>query len=125
MALYSEVSPLPEFGTCDLEKRLVALPKIAHSEDMHARVSPTLTSVNITSRPLRGEHLTRLAALLTFCDPLPWDCLRLFDLSRKEWNRLLHDRTVKGQHPPVLRFSVPGHCGVIQCRILFEVIRDI
>jgi hypothetical protein len=96
MALYSEVSPLPEFGTCDLEKRLVALPKIAHSEDMHARVSPTLTSVNITSRPLRGEHLTRLAALLTFCDPLPEQCLRMLTLSRKQWEELVHWLDING-----------------------------
>jgi Uncharacterised nucleotidyltransferase len=96
MALYSEVSPLPEFGTCDLEKPLVALPKLVHSEDIHARVSPTLTSVNITSRPLHGEHLTRLAALLTFCDPLPEQCLRMLTLSRKEWGKLLHWLDING-----------------------------
>jgi Uncharacterised nucleotidyltransferase len=96
MALYSEVSPLPESGTCDLEKPLVALPKLVHSEDMYARVSPTLTSVSITSRPMRGEHLTRLAALLIFCDPLPRHCLRMLDLSRKEWDKLLHWLDISG-----------------------------
>jgi hypothetical protein len=63
---------------------------------MHACVSPTLTSVNITSRPLRGEHLTRLAALLTLCDPLPRHCLRILDLSRKEWEKLAHWLDVSG-----------------------------
>jgi hypothetical protein len=96
MALYSEVSPLPEFGTCDLEKPLVALPKLVHSEDMHVCVSPSLTSINITSRRLRDEHLTRLAALLTFCDPLPRQCLRMLDLSRKEWDKLLHWLDISG-----------------------------
>src|SRR6202021_4040067 len=96
MALYSEVSPLPEFETCDLEKPLVALPKIVHSEDMHGRISPTIASVNTTSRPLRGEHLTRLAALLIFCDPLPEQCLRMLPLSRKQWEELLHWLDING-----------------------------
>jgi hypothetical protein len=96
MALYSEVSPLPESGTCDLETPFVALPNLVHSEDMHACVSPNLTSVNITSRPLRREHLIRLAALLTFCDPLPQQCFRMLNLSRKEWDNLLRWLDISG-----------------------------
>jgi hypothetical protein len=90
MTLYSEVSPSLESGACDVETPSHVRRKLGHSEDMHACVSPYPISIDTTSRPLHDEQLTRLAALLTFCDPLPWDCLRLFDLSRKEWNRLLH-----------------------------------
>jgi hypothetical protein len=96
MALYSEVSPMPEPGTCDPETPFVALPKPVHSKDMHACVSPTLTSVSIASRPLSREHLIRLAALLTFCDPLPQQCLRMLNLSRKEWDNLLRWLDISG-----------------------------
>ena len=46
-------------------------------------------NLNIASRQLRGEHLAREAVLLTFCDPVPEGCSRLFDLSSMEWKRLL------------------------------------
>lgn len=35
------------------------------------------------------EQLTRLAVLLSFCDPLPRKCLRMLTLSRKAWGQLL------------------------------------
>jgi hypothetical protein len=45
-------------------------------------------SIDASSRVLRGDQLTREAVLLTFCDPLPEQCSRLFTLSRSEWRRL-------------------------------------
>jgi hypothetical protein len=38
---------------------------------------------------LRDEHLVREAVLLIFCDPLPQQCLRLPNLSRRQWQKLL------------------------------------
>jgi hypothetical protein len=40
-------------------------------------------------RPLRGEQQTRLAALLTLCDPPSRQSLRMPTLSAKEWEKLL------------------------------------
>jgi len=39
--------------------------------------------------PLRSDQQTRLAALLTLCDPLPQQSLRMLTLSAKEWEKLL------------------------------------
>ena len=41
------------------------------------------------SAPLSGQQLTRLAVLLTFCDPLPEQCSRICTLSSREWKSLL------------------------------------
>jgi hypothetical protein len=96
MALHSEVSALLDSEACDVETPSLVRRKLGHSGDMHPCVSPTLTDLSITSRPLRNEHLTRLAALLTFCDPLPPHCLRMLNLSRKEWDKLLHWLDISG-----------------------------
>jgi hypothetical protein len=40
--------------------------------------------------------LTREAALLTFCDPLPEQCYRLQNLSEKEWKKLLNWLDISG-----------------------------
>ena len=45
-------------------------------------------SINGSSRALRRDELNREAVLLTFCDPLPEQCSRLFTLSSSEWRRL-------------------------------------
>src|ERR1700677_3980644 len=96
MALHSEVSALLDSETCDMETPSLVRRKLGHSGDMRACASPTLTDLSITSRPMRDEHLTRLAALLTFCDPLPPHCLRMLNLSRKEWDKLLHWLDISG-----------------------------
>lgn len=49
---------------------------------------PTLTA-NVASRPLSKEQSIREAVLLTFCDLLPEQCMRLENLSEKEWRKLL------------------------------------
>jgi hypothetical protein len=96
MALHSEVSALLDSETCDVETPSLVRRKLGHSGDMRACASPTLTDLSITSRPMRDEQLTRLAALLTFCDPLPPHCLRMLNLSRKEWDKLLHWLDISG-----------------------------
>jgi len=45
-------------------------------------------SINGSLSVLRGDQLTREVVLLTFCDPLPEQCSRLFTLSGSEWRRL-------------------------------------
>jgi hypothetical protein len=45
---------------------------------------------------LRGEQLARVAALLTFCDPLPEECSRLMALSNREWKNLLRWLDISG-----------------------------
>lgn len=48
------------------------------------------------SQELRGEQLTRLAALLTFCDPFPEECSRILTLSIKEWKNLMRWLDISG-----------------------------
>jgi len=45
---------------------------------------------------LSSDEQTRLAALLTFCEPLPQDCSRLQTLSLREWLKLLRWLDVSG-----------------------------
>ncbi len=47
------------------------------------------SNANIASHPLSKEQSKREAVLLTFCDPLPKQCMRLEKLSEKEWRKLL------------------------------------
>jgi hypothetical protein len=96
LTLHSEVSPLPEAAICDEKITSLARRKVVDSGEMDACGSPPSPSINIASGPLRGEQLTRLAVLLTFCDPLPEQCLRMLTLSRKEWGRLLSWLDISG-----------------------------
>lgn len=89
LALHSVASPLPEAAMCDEERSSLGRRRVVDKGEMDACVSLPSPSINIASRPLRGEQLTRLAVLLTFCDPLPEECLRMLTLSRKEWGKLL------------------------------------
>jgi len=52
--------------------------------------------INIVSRPLRADQLTRLAALLTLCDPLPLQSLQALALSMRDWERLLRWLHISG-----------------------------
>lgn len=46
-------------------------------------------SIGAAAVPLGKELRIRAAALHAFCDPLPADCQQLFQLSAREWRRLL------------------------------------
>ena len=57
-----------------------------------------MSAVNntIALSPFSKEHLIREAVLLTFCDPLPAQCYRLQNLSKKEWRKLLNWLDISG-----------------------------
>ena len=59
-------------------------------EELQTFASPPLLNLDTSSKPLRGGQLHREAVLLIFCDPPPQQCSRLRDLSRREWQKLLH-----------------------------------
>jgi hypothetical protein len=69
---------------------------MAHSGEAHDRELSFPRSITIVSKPLHGEQLTRLAVLLTFCDPLPEQCLQMLALSCKEWSKLLRWLDISG-----------------------------
>lgn len=66
------------------------------SRDVRAVPSAPAWINGIASQPLRGEWLVREAALLIFCKPFPRQCLRLQNLSRREWRSLLHWLDISG-----------------------------
>jgi hypothetical protein len=80
---------LPETEIPDVEMPPFARRQVVQPGGTHGRASSFPLSINIASKPLRGEQLARLAVLLAFCDPLPEQCLRMLTLSRKEWGKLL------------------------------------
>jgi hypothetical protein len=63
---------------------------------MREGVSSPPRGINTASRPLSCEQLTRLAALLTFCDPLPEQSLRILTLSNRQWEKLLRWLDISG-----------------------------
>ena len=82
--------------TCYLPERFDVNLKL-----VHPRKSSLLTwtsMINIIPMPmhLNQEQLTREAALLIFCDPLPEKCSRLQVLSEKEWGKLLRWLDING-----------------------------
>ncbi len=87
---------LPEAEIIKAETPSFARQRVVHPEDMRDRILSSQRSVNIASKPLRGEQLARLAVLLTFCDPLPEQCLRMLTLSSKEWGKLLRWLDISG-----------------------------
>jgi hypothetical protein len=64
--------------------------------EIHALVRTPILNRDMDSRPFNREQMLRAAVLLTFCDPLPVQCMQLRSLSGKEWQRLLHWLDVSG-----------------------------
>jgi Uncharacterised nucleotidyltransferase len=96
LALLSKLGSLPETEILDVGTPPFARPQVVHpGAASGCALSPPLR-INIASKPLRGEQLARLAVLLTFCDPLPEQCLRMLTLSSKEWGRLLRWMDLSG-----------------------------
>jgi len=60
------------------------------TEDVQLRATVPILRVNTVPRSHSRELQLREAALLTFCDPQPEVCSRLWHLSGTEWQRLLH-----------------------------------
>jgi Uncharacterised nucleotidyltransferase len=96
LAFNSKVSPFTEAGIFVEETSSLARQKVFDSGELDLCISPPRPNLHIASRPLSGEQLTRLAVLLMFCDPLPEQCMRMLDLKRKEWTRLLHWLDISG-----------------------------
>lgn len=53
-------------------------------------------TATIASSSLSKEQSIREAVLLSFCDPLPRQCSRLWDLSEKDWRKLLKWLDISG-----------------------------
>ncbi len=54
------------------------------------------SAARITPNPLSKDQLIREAVLLIFCDPLPQQCSRLWDLREKDWRKLLRWLDISG-----------------------------
>ena len=67
-----------------------------HREENDALVRDANSPILMASSSFHRKHLNREAALLSFCDPISEKCIRLQDLSSKEWSRLLHWLDVSG-----------------------------
>ena len=76
--------------SCDLSALRYAGPKVESLGEFPVRGSLTQPRISTISKPLHRELSAREAVLLTFCDPLPEQCSRLFNLSTKEWRGLLY-----------------------------------
>jgi hypothetical protein len=96
LALLSKPGPSHETEILDVETPPLACPQIVQPGVMQDCALSSPLSINVASRPLRGEQLARLAVLLTFCDPLPEQCLRMLTLSSIEWGKLLSWLDISG-----------------------------
>jgi hypothetical protein len=65
-------------------------------ERIHLRVSMTALRNRIASKSLGRNQRIREAVLLSLCDPFPEQWSRLYILSEKEWQRLLHWLDISG-----------------------------
>jgi hypothetical protein len=77
LAIDSKVDILPKGGACDVK-----------TPSLDCAPQP-IAITKSAFKPLRGEQQTRLAALLTLCDPSPQRSLRMLTLSAREWETLL------------------------------------
>jgi hypothetical protein len=96
LALYSEAGSVSKAMMFDALTSSSSRATFAHSGEMDACVSCPPRGISIVPRPLSGEQLTRLAVLLTFCDPLPEECRRILTLSSKQWEKLLRWLDISG-----------------------------
>lgn len=78
-----------EAGTCNPESWSRILRQHDQSEELRAITPLSVLIPDTSTKLLNREQLQREAVLLTFCDPLPQQCLRLQNLSRREWRHLL------------------------------------
>jgi hypothetical protein len=96
LQLLSTREPLREAGLSDSPATSAVLrrqPEEAGEASAQALTTPLRGS---RATRLSTKHWTRQAALLVFCDPLPDQCLRLLQLSSREWERLLRWLDISG-----------------------------
>jgi hypothetical protein len=85
----------------DAEILGVDSPSPARRPAMPSAASPLFNplfplSTRSAFQALRGEQLTRLAALLTFRDPVPEECSQIMTLSNREWKNLMRWLDISG-----------------------------
>lgn len=102
MAGIPEIVPLPGSPGVESDATHAARPRLVGAGSLPAADT---ASVPHFSRALhdRSERFARSASkrlrealLLTFCDPIPKECLRLWLLTRAEWQQALHWLDVSG-----------------------------
>jgi hypothetical protein len=74
----------------------MAYPSPRQSGEIQALTSMSTLTTRIVSNSLSEEQLIREAVLLTFCESSPEQWSRLYNLSEKEWQRLLHWLDISG-----------------------------
>ncbi|MGA9668204.1 MAG: nucleotidyltransferase family protein [Terracidiphilus sp.] len=89
MPLLSKLGSSPAVEIPDVKAPPFARKQVLHKGEGTGREVSSQWGITIASKPLRGDQLARLAVLLTFCDPLPEQCLQMLALSTKDWSRLL------------------------------------
>jgi hypothetical protein len=85
-----------EVELCDLPGRSVAMSKLMRSGETQDRNATRSFDTCVTTDRLTSEQLIYEAALLSFCDPPPYQFQRLLFLSRREWKRLLYWLDISG-----------------------------
>src|ERR1700731_4149423 len=74
----------------------MAYPSPRQSGEIQALTSMSTLTTKIVSNSLSEEQLIREAVLLTFRKPFPEQWSRLYNLSEKGWQRLLHWLDISG-----------------------------
>ena len=80
---------LPESGMSDAQTLSLGRRRAGQPLEMQGCDSTSQRNSDISAGPMSREQLTRLAVLLSFCDPPPRKCLQMLTLSRKAWGKLL------------------------------------
>lgn len=96
MALHSKVGHVPEAGMCAGQTATLPARKPLYSEETRVGITSNSHSIRKPSRPLRRQQLIRLAVLSTLCDPPSGKSLRMLNLSRREWRKLLEWLDISG-----------------------------
>jgi hypothetical protein len=89
LALLSKIKPPPDARVGHAETPSFSQWRVTRSGGTELCDTTSLLDVNTAIGSLSGEQKTRLALLLTFCDPMPRQCLQMLALSMTEWERLL------------------------------------
>ena len=96
----------------------VRRPRIEQSPEDYA-AGPASVLDNTALHHLSSEHSVRQAVLLMFCDPLPSQCSRLHNLSKKEWHKLLTWLDISGLALYFLdRIAELGACDILPSSVL-------
>lgn len=90
MSLRSDQRPPGKAEFCDLHAVVFEDQALDGSPRALVAAPLLVPPSEIPMHPLHDEYRAREAALLIFCDPIRQQCVRLQNLSGKEWRDLLH-----------------------------------